>query len=187
MSPHPGFNALVCAVVATSMLGADRSASAAGTTATRAGKMAAIVVLNDNGAWSWFEDERAVIDRSAGLLLVSSVAHSSGTGTLSRWRVSEVAGDANRIYHGVVDNGQLLRSDGTIVDSDLFDNAAVPPARLTTVFADRESGPAWTVDLAVDSRGHAYAAFSVRVLQQPLLLRPLRRYGLARPLHGLRR
>jgi hypothetical protein len=33
------------------------------------------VVLNDNGAWSWFQDERAVVDARAGTLLVSSVAN----------------------------------------------------------------------------------------------------------------
>src|SRR5262245_4072731 len=38
------------------------------------------VVLNDNGGWSWFEDERAVIDQAHGTLLVSSVANASGTG-----------------------------------------------------------------------------------------------------------
>jgi hypothetical protein len=42
------------------------------------------IVLNDNGAWSWFEDERAIVDVGAGKLLVSSVAHSAGGGAASR-------------------------------------------------------------------------------------------------------
>jgi hypothetical protein len=41
-------------------------------------------VVNDNGAWSWFEDERAVIDAANCTLLVSSVANGSGTGGTSR-------------------------------------------------------------------------------------------------------
>jgi hypothetical protein len=42
------------------------------------------VVLNDNGAWSWFEDERAVIHSSTGTLLVSSVANAAGSGGMAR-------------------------------------------------------------------------------------------------------
>lgn len=42
------------------------------------------IVLNDNGAWSWFEDERAIVDPTAGKLLVSSVADSAGSGGGSR-------------------------------------------------------------------------------------------------------
>ncbi len=38
-----------------------------------------VVVFNDNGAWSWFEDERALIDPVAGTLLVSSVADAAGS------------------------------------------------------------------------------------------------------------
>ena len=39
-----------------------------------------MIVLNDNGAWSWFEDERAVVDPATGTLLVSSVASATGDG-----------------------------------------------------------------------------------------------------------
>lgn len=43
--------------------------------------------LNDNGAWSWFEDERAIVDPnagSAGKIIFSSVANASGVGGASR-------------------------------------------------------------------------------------------------------
>ena len=42
------------------------------------------IVFNDNGAWSWFEDERAAIDSDTDTLLVSSVANASGTDGRSR-------------------------------------------------------------------------------------------------------
>ena len=42
------------------------------------------IVLNDNGAWSWFEDERAIVDVAGGKLLVSSVASADGTGGVTR-------------------------------------------------------------------------------------------------------
>ena len=41
-------------------------------------------MFNDNGAWSWFEDERAVVDEFGGVLLVSSVANGSGSGGAAR-------------------------------------------------------------------------------------------------------
>jgi hypothetical protein len=268
------------------------------------------VVLNDNGGWSWFEDERAVIDQAHGTLLVSSVANASGTGgrlrdgnvevvayalatgraertvlhagleaddhdsaalyvrpdgryvamyskhttdRLTRWRMSRDAGDGTAwgrertlqheapttysnlypamdgrgavlysfvrtvgrdphlvvshddgstwsrggtlldgpgrpyvryaadgagrvhfitteqhpdayptsIYHGVIADGRLLRSDGTVVDADLTDDDAVPPERLTTVFRGNATRRAWTIDLQIDADGRPYAAISV--------------------------
>jgi hypothetical protein len=48
-------------------------------------------LLNDNGAWSWFEDERAIVDTVAGKIVVSSVADGSGTGGAARNGDVEVA------------------------------------------------------------------------------------------------
>jgi hypothetical protein len=50
-----------------------------------------LIVFNDNGAWSWFEDERAIVDTSAGKILVSSVANASGSGGAARHGDVEVA------------------------------------------------------------------------------------------------
>src|SRR5690625_3327633 len=41
-------------------------------------------VLNDNGAWCWFQDERALIDPVAGTLLVGSIAAPEGAGGAER-------------------------------------------------------------------------------------------------------
>jgi hypothetical protein len=38
-----------------------------------------VVVFNDNAGWSWFEDERAIVDTANGQILVSSVANAAGT------------------------------------------------------------------------------------------------------------
>lgn len=43
-----------------------------------------MVVVNDNGAWSWFEDERAIVDTDNGKLLVGSVANAGGSGGAAR-------------------------------------------------------------------------------------------------------
>lgn len=270
-----------------------------------------VVVLNDNGAWSWFEDERAVIDSATGTLLVGSVASIGGsdgadrygnvevvaydlatgrarravlhahlqgddhdsaalyvrpdgryvamysrhdTDRLSRWRVSSVAGDAESwgpestvehpapasysnlypateegrarlyalvrtdewdphilvsedeggtwraggrlldgpgrpyvryatdgagrihliateqhpadastsIYHAVIADGRLQRSDGTVVDDSLFDDVASAPEQLTSVYLSAEGDRAWAIDVQVDSDGNPYAVFSVQ-------------------------
>lgn len=41
-----------------------------------------LITLNNNGAWSWFQDERAIMDGSK--LLVSSIANASGLGGSAR-------------------------------------------------------------------------------------------------------
>jgi hypothetical protein len=43
-----------------------------------------LIVFNDNGAWSWFEDERVVFDSKRGTLLISSVANAEGRGGTRR-------------------------------------------------------------------------------------------------------
>ena len=46
--------------------------------------MTALRVINDNGAWCWFQDERAVVDPGAGLLVVGSIAAPEGPGGADR-------------------------------------------------------------------------------------------------------
>jgi hypothetical protein len=80
----------------------------------------------------------------------------------------------NSIYHGYVQQGKLHRSDGSVVDEDILDNAAPNQTALTKVFAsDREDGSqvytrAWTIDLAVDSAGNPYAIFTTRANDIPV-------------------
>lgn len=49
------------------------------------------ILINDNGSWSWFQDERAIVDTASGKLLVGSVANGSGTGGATRAGDIEVA------------------------------------------------------------------------------------------------
>jgi hypothetical protein len=91
---------------------------------------------------------------------------------------------ANGIYYGVIEDGRLRRADGTVVDGNVLDSAAVPPERLTPVFADRGTGPAWTIDLQVDRDGLPYAVFSLHrfgsVTPSTQRNTPLHRYYYAR-------
>lgn len=45
---------------------------------------APLLMVNDNGGWSWFEDERAIVDLAAGKLLVGSIANGAGAGGAAR-------------------------------------------------------------------------------------------------------
>jgi hypothetical protein len=270
------------------------------------------LLINDNGGWSWFEDERAVVDPDQCTLLVSSVANASGSGgefrsgnieiaahdlvgsttmrsilhlgplgddhisaalhvrqdgryvamyslhdtdTITRWRVSRRPGDAREwgpermfdhrarttysnvyaipdegrlyafvraadrdphfllsddegsswaiggrlltspgrpyvryasdgggrihlvatdgqpsgnepvtgVYHGVLASGQLLRSDDTVADADLFDDDAPSANELTQVFAADDTRRPWTIDIQLDASGNPHTVFSVRI------------------------
>lgn len=80
----------------------------------------------------------------------------------------------NAIYHGYIQGGKMYRSDGTLVDGDIFDNSAPNQTSLTKVFTpDPENGNqvnsrAWTTDLHVDTNGNPYAIFTTRANDVPV-------------------
>jgi BNR repeat-containing family member len=43
-----------------------------------------LILFNDNGAWSWFEDERVIYDSSRRSMVLSSVANTNGSGGAAR-------------------------------------------------------------------------------------------------------
>lgn len=67
----------------------------------------------------------------------------------------------NSIYHAVYRNGQLRRSDGSVIASL---NEGMPrPEDGTRVYAGGPDNVAWIIDLQVDRRGHPYMAYSVQM------------------------
>lgn len=62
--------AVVAAACATVCLGAATPGAALAVNDVAG----SLILFNDNGGWSWFEDERAIVDVAAGKILVSSVA-----------------------------------------------------------------------------------------------------------------
>lgn len=73
----------------------------------------------------------------------------------------------NNLFHAYIQNGKLYRSDGTLVDPDIFDESIHPaPTDLTQVFAaaplEQGYNRAWAVDLELDSSGYPYAIFTTR-------------------------
>ena len=61
------------------------------------------LVVNDNGAWCWFQDERAIVDPDRNLLVVGSIAAAEGPGGADR---------AGNVELSVVD---LVTGESTIV------------------------------------------------------------------------
>ncbi len=75
----------------------------------------------------------------------------------------------NSIFAGYVQNGQLFRSDGTLLDADLSNGTPVDVSALTSVF-DVNAAPylgeysrSWTVDMAIDVQGQPYGVFQARI------------------------
>lgn len=67
----------------------------------------------------------------------------------------------NSIYHGYVSGGKSYRSDGAVVDEDIFDEDAPPAAAFTRVFHGDVDNVAWTSDIELDADGRPYVAYSV--------------------------
>ncbi len=123
-------------------------------------------MLNDNGAWSWFEDERAVVDPVTGTLVVSSVADASGTGGMTRDGNVEVAvhdiaaGTTRReVLHAHLqdddhDSAALyLRRDGRYVA--MYSTHAADTRQPVAGVAIRRTEPAWSPERTLDHGSEA--------------------------------
>jgi hypothetical protein len=79
----------------------------------------------------------------------------------------------NSIYHGYIQGGKLHKSDGTVVEENLFASSGHPQTELTTVFPANSMFDgtimthAWTMQVAVDSGGRPYGVISARANDQP--------------------
>jgi BNR repeat-containing family member len=79
----------------------------------------------------------------------------------------------NSIYHGYLQNGKLHRSDGTVVNDDIFNGPGHPQTELTKIFAaDSMHGGdvmthAWTMQIRLDPSDRPYALISCRANDEP--------------------
>jgi hypothetical protein len=79
----------------------------------------------------------------------------------------------NSIYYGYIENNQLHRNDGHVVDEDLSNAAAVPPTLLTTLLKDGTvvAGAAmrrgWQTCLSADDAGEPVGIFQFRADDNP--------------------
>jgi BNR repeat-containing family member len=97
---------------------------------------AALIQFNANGAWSWFEDERVIVDAAAGKIVVSSVADGSGLGGAARSGDVDVA--AYDLAAGAVE--QFVLHEG--LQDDDHNSAALsvrPDGRYLALYATHGS------------------------------------------------
>ena len=79
----------------------------------------------------------------------------------------------NSIYHGYIQGGKLHKSDGTVVDGDIFHSEGHSQTELTTVLAANSMfdgtimSHAWTMEVSLDSSGNPIALVSARADDQP--------------------
>ncbi|MBU3666380.1 MAG: hypothetical protein FGM15_10975 [Chthoniobacterales bacterium] len=79
----------------------------------------------------------------------------------------------NSIYAGYMENNQLHRYDGTVVDKDLSDDTGTPPTELTPLLKDGTmiEGAAmrrgWQLDLKTDASGQPVGIFQFRADDNP--------------------
>ncbi len=80
----------------------------------------------------------------------------------------------NSIYHAYIENGKLHRSDGTVIDDELFDGEAVPPTEMTLLLKDSAviGGDAmrrgWVLDINVGPDNHPVGIIQFRANDNPL-------------------
>jgi hypothetical protein len=79
----------------------------------------------------------------------------------------------NSIYHGFIQDGKLHRSDGSVVEDDIFNSPGHPQTELTKVFAADSvfdgvnMTHAWTISIYLDNEGRPYALISARANDDP--------------------
>ena len=75
-----------------------------------------LIQFNDNGAWCWYQDERAVVDTISGKLILGSDASGSGVGGSSR----------NGHIEGIIFDLQTRISERTLFRNSGCDDHNVP-------------------------------------------------------------
>lgn len=95
-----------------------------------------LVIWNDNGGWSWFEDDRAIVDAQAATVIVSSVAN--GRGTLG----NERKGNIEIASYGGNNKAVQRQEIATQIQQDDHDSAALwirPDGRYLAMYSKHGS------------------------------------------------
>src|SRR2546421_10499091 len=97
----------------------------------------ALVQFNDNGFWSWFQDERAIIDPNTNQLLIGSVASGQGAGGAARYGNDDV--DSYNLATGATSRFTLIYF--TLLADDHFSPALLtrPDGRYLAVYCAHQN------------------------------------------------
>lgn len=74
----------------------------------------------------------------------------------------------NSIYHAYIEDGKLHKSDGTVIDDNLYDEDAAPPTDMTLLLKDRSviNGKAmrrgWITDIKITPDGYPFGVIQFR-------------------------
>ncbi len=92
-----------------------------------------LIQFNDNGAWCWFQDERAIIDAAQQVLVAGSVASASGSGGAGR--MAAVEATIYDLESGMVQNSRLYKA-GYTDDHNAPGLLLRPDGRYLAVYAE---------------------------------------------------
>jgi hypothetical protein len=98
-----------------------------------------LVLVNDNAAWSWFEDERVIVDPMAGTLLAGTIGDASGAGGAGRDGNVDVA----HVDLGTRQVGRFVLADITADDHNTAALMIRPDGRYLAMYSNH-SGDALT-------------------------------------------
>jgi hypothetical protein len=76
-----------------------------------------VTVFNDNGGWTWYNDERVVVDAAAGKIVVSSAASSASSQTANR--------SIDVVIHDLATKQNTKKSLGSLSYSDDHNNGGI--------------------------------------------------------------
>lgn len=125
-------------------------------------------IFSDDHGTSWYSGGRLIASRSSG---TRPYVRYKGNG---RDTIHFIATEDHpnryptRIYHGYIRGGKAYRSDGTVVNEDIYRLDAPPAQAFTRVFQGDEKNVAWPCDIELDGAGNPYIAYSVMKDAVPL-------------------
>jgi hypothetical protein len=132
-----------------------------------------ILISRDHGG-TWSYAGKLLTEKKVGYVNGYTRYASNGTDRIDFITTEHHPRDFNNsIYHGYIQAGRLHRSDGTVVDDNVFDDDGRSATQLSPVFAansvfDGETMThAWTADLRLDRNGNPVAIVTCRANDVP--------------------
>jgi hypothetical protein len=126
------------------------------------------LISNDDGT-SWSYGGRLLADKNVGYTNAYLKYASNDLDRIDFLATEHHPHDFdNSIYHGYIVGSKTHRSDGSVLDTSLFDVAAPSVTALTRVFAagtvvrGKAMTRCWTTDLALDEDDYPFAIFTCR-------------------------
>ena len=132
------------------------------------------ILLSDNQGDSWTYAGKLLTKKRLGYVNGYTKYASNG-----RDRIDFITTDHhprdfnNNVYHGYIQGGKLHRSDGSVVDENIFDDDGHAQDELTKVFAansrfgDSVMTHAWTVCVKLDRGGQPFGLITSRANNSP--------------------